>query len=93
MPLLTARHRNSRMEWARKYLQMDMSRVLFTDETQATLNGPDGCANRWVYFGDEGHRRLRRQQGGGGVMIWASIIGDKIGGSIRMRSPYPCYVT
>jgi len=84
MPLLTPRHKNSRMEWARKYLQMDMSRVLFTDETRATLDGPDGWANGWVYFGDEGHRRLRRQQGGGGIMIWAGIIGDKLVGPIRV---------
>ena len=32
MPLITSRHRTSRMEWARNYLQMDMSRVLFTSD-------------------------------------------------------------
>ena len=84
MPLLTPKYKTLRMEWARKYLQVDMSRVLFTDETQATLDGPDGWANGWVYFGDEGHRRLRRQQGGGGMMIWAGIIGDNLVGPIRV---------
>ena len=50
---------------------MDTSHALFTDETRATLDGPDGWANGWVYFGDERHRRLMRQQQGGRVIIWA----------------------
>ena len=56
------RHTNLRVEWGRKYLKIDMSLDLFTDETRVTLDGPDGWANGWVYFGDERHRRLRRQQ-------------------------------
>ena len=63
---------------------LDMSHVLFTDETRATLDGPDGWANGWVYFGDERHYRLRRQQQGGGVMVWAGIIGDRLVGPIRV---------
>lgn len=84
MPPLTPRHKNLRMEWARKYLKMDMSLVLFTDETRATLDGPDGWAKGWVYFGDERHQRLRRQQQGGGVMIWAGIIGDRLVGPVKV---------
>ena len=57
------RHKHLRVEWARKYLKMDMSLAIFTDATRVTLDGPDG----WVYFEDEKHRR---QQQGGGVMIW-----------------------
>ena len=83
-PPLTKRHKILRLEWARQYLKMDMSRVLFTDESRATLDGPDGWSNGWLYFGDERHQRLRRQQGGGGVMIWAGIIGDKLVGPYRI---------
>ena len=61
-----------------------MSLVLFTDETLPTLDGPDAWANGWIYFGDEGHRRLRSQQGGGGIMIWASIIRDNLVGLVRV---------
>ena len=28
-----------------------------------------------AYFGDESHHRLRRQQQGRGVMIWAGLLG------------------
>ena len=49
------------------------------------LDGPDGWANGWVYFGDERHRRLRRQQQDGGVMIWAGIIEDRLVGPIKVR--------
>ena len=56
----------------------------FSDETRATLDGPDGWANGWAYFRDERHHRLRRQQQGRGVMIWAGIISDRLAGLIRV---------
>lgn len=83
-PPLTPRHKNLRVEWARKYMKMDMGLVLFTDETRSTLDGPDGWANGWVYFNDERHQRLKRQQQGGGIMIWAGIIGDRLVGPVRV---------
>ena len=63
---------------------MDMSLVLFIDETRATLDDPDGWAKGWVYFGIQRHQRLRRQQQGGGVMIWAGIIGDTLVGPVKV---------
>ena len=83
LPPLTLRHKNSRVEWASKYLKMDITLALFTDETWATLDGLDDGEKGWVYFGDERRRRLRRQQQGGGVMIWARIIGDRLVGPIK----------
>lgn len=62
-----------------------MSRVLLIDETRATQDVPDGWVNGWVYFGYERHRRLKRQQQGGGVMLWADIIGDKLVGPVVVR--------
>ena len=84
LPPLTPRHKILRMEWAKKYMKMDMSHVLFTDETRGTLDGPDGWAKGWVLFGSECHQRLRRQQQGGGVMIWAGIMGDRLVGPVRV---------
>ena len=63
-----------------------MKYVLFTDESRATLDGPDGWAKGWVINGDQAPVRRRRQQGGGGVMIWAGIIGDELIGPVRVPS-------
>jgi len=83
-PPLSARHKDSRLKWARDHMKTNMQMVLFTDETRATLDGPDGWGKGWVANGQERHTRLRRQQGGGGVMIWAGIIGDELVGPVRV---------
>lgn len=83
-PPLSARHKDSRLKWARVHMKTNMQMVLFTDESRATLDGPDGWGKGWVANGQERHTRLRRQQGGGGVMIWAGIIGDELVGPVRV---------
>ena len=65
-------------------MKSDMKYVLFTDESRATLDGPDGWTKGWVINGDQAPVRRRRQQGGGGVMIWAGIIGDELIGPVRV---------
>jgi hypothetical protein len=77
-PSLTPRHKRLRMEWSRKYMKTDMKFVLFTDESRASLDGPAGWAKGWVFNGDNCPNRMRRQQDGGGVMIWGGIIGNAI---------------
>ena len=63
-----------------------MKYVLFTDESRATLDGPDGWAKGWAINGDQAPVRRRRQQGarGGGVMTWAEIIGDELIDLVRV---------
>jgi transposase len=77
---LTAAHRQKRLEWARANLKTDFSSVLFTDETRATLDGPDGWARGWKPKTGWTADRRRRQQGGGGVMLWAGIINSSVVG-------------
>ena len=69
IPPLTPKHRSLRMEWTRKYLNLEMSHFLFTDETRGILNGSDSWANGWLYFRDECHYYFRHEQQGGGVMV------------------------
>ena len=64
-------------------MKSDMKYALFTDESQATLDGPDRWAKGWVINGDQAPVR-RRQQGGGGVMTWTGIIGDELIGPVRV---------
>ena len=41
-PLLTTRHETLRIDWGKTYMKTVMKHVLFTDESRATLDGPDG---------------------------------------------------
>ena len=49
-----------------------------TDECRSTLDGPDGFSKGWVLNKLDIPVRLRRQQGDGGVMFWAAILGSKL---------------
>ena len=66
------------MEWAEKYMKTDFSKMIFTDECRATLDGPDGWARGSVSSQHSAPVRLRRQQGGGGVMLWGAIVGESL---------------
>jgi transposase len=56
----------------------------FTDGSRASLDGQHGWAKGCVFNGDNCPNRMRRQQGGGGVMIWGGIIGNAIIGPFRV---------
>ena len=91
-PPLSSRLKGLRLNWAREYMKSDMKYILFTDQSRATLDGPDGWAKGWVINGDQAPVRRRRQQGGGGVMIWAGIIGDELIGPVRVPNAYRALV-
>lgn len=84
-PPLTTLHMKKRVEWATTYMKTDFSKVIFTDESRATLDGPDGWASGWVLRNQPPIPRYMRQQGGGGIMIWAGIVGDKVIGPVRVK--------
>ena len=83
-PRITKRHASGRMNWAEKYMKMNFEHVIFTDECRATLDGPDGWSRGWLRHGTPIPTRLRRQQGGGGVMFWAGIVGDTLVGPFKV---------
>ena len=83
--LLTTRHKTLHIDWAKTYMKTDMKYVLFTDESRATLDGPDGWSRGWVIHGDQCPTRIRRQQEGGGVMLWAGILGDELVGPLHVQ--------
>ena len=63
---------------------VNFSKVLFTDESCAILDGPDGWSKGWVLNGQDRHQRLRCLQGEGGLVIWAGIIGGIMAGLWRV---------
>ena len=73
-PPLKARHKLTRLQWAKTYMKTNFQHVLFTDESRATLDGPDGWMSGWLLNGTTPQIRIRRQQGGGGVMIWQESL-------------------
>ena len=48
------------------------------------MDGPDNWSKGCVLFGHQRHTRIRRQQGGIGIMIWAGIINDQVIGPVRV---------
>ena len=84
-PPLTKNHKESRKIWAEQYMKCDFSTVIFTDECRATLDGPDCWSRGWLGDGQDEKVRLRRQQGGGGVMFWAAIVNDELIGPFRVE--------
>ena len=62
-PPLRSIHKEKRVNFASKYLKLDFSTVLFTDECRVTLDGPDSFARGWIVKGLDVPVRVRRQQG------------------------------
>lgn len=58
-------------------MTLDVSCVLFTDDTRVTLDEPNSWANGWVCFEDMSHQCLQHQKQDGGVILWAGIIGNR----------------
>ena len=66
---------------ARKWrVKKSMRGTKFNLTRLGTLNGPIS----WVIHDRPVPFRLRRQQGGGGVIFWARIVGDKLIGPFRV---------
>uniref|UniRef100_A0AAR2KR07 Uncharacterized protein n=1 Tax=Pygocentrus nattereri TaxID=42514 RepID=A0AAR2KR07_PYGNA len=82
-PPLTSAHKQKWLQLAQTYMKTNFQTVLFTNECCATLDGPDGWSSGWLV---DGHQptRLQCQQGGGGVMFWAGIMGRELVGPFRV---------
>lgn len=79
-PPLTNALKQKWLQWAQTYMKTNFQTVLFTDECRATLDGQDGWSSGWLV---DVPPKLQRQQGGGGVMFWARIIGRELEGDIK----------
>ena len=74
---LKQRHKLARLDWAKSGMKTNFENVLFT-ESRATLDGPDGWMSAWLFNGTTPQSKIRQQQGGGSVMIWAGNINNQI---------------
>ena len=90
-PLLTARHRRERLQWAercKEYTVEDWKRVVWTDETKINRLGSDGRKWVWKEVGEPLNDRLVESTvkfGGGNVMMWGCMLWEGIGYATRIE--------
>lgn len=83
-PPLTNAHKENCLHWAQKYMKTNFQTVLFTDECCATVYGPNGWSCGWLVGGPHHPTRLQHQQGCGGVLFWAGIMGSELVGPLKV---------
>lgn len=83
-PPLSHLHKKKRVEWANAYMKTNFNNVMFTDESRISLDGPDGWRRGWIWKDGQKCESIKRQQGGGGIMIWAGIVHNKLVGPFRV---------
>ncbi|KAF0775017.1 hypothetical protein AaE_001283 [Aphanomyces astaci] len=74
-PALTARHKASRLEYAKRNLEEPpaWADIIWSDEKRFNLDGPDGLQYYWHDLRKEPHTYFSRRNGGGGVMVWGAF--------------------
>ena len=83
-PLLPKKHIMLRHQWGQAYMKQDMKYILFTDETSATLHGPDEWSKGCVGIGVKLHNRFRCHHGRGSVILWDGIIDNHLIGPVKV---------
>ena len=90
-PLLKARHRRERLNWAercKEFTLEDWKRVLWTDETKINCLGSDGRKWVWKEVGEPLSDRLVESTvkfGGGNVMMWGCMFWEGVGYATRIE--------
>jgi hypothetical protein len=90
-PLLKARHRRERLQWAercKEYTMEDWKRIVWTDETKINRLGSDGRKWVWKEVGEPLSDRLVEgtvKFGGGNVMMWGCMFWEGIGYATRIE--------
>ena len=75
-PGLTRAHKQTRLCWARSMVRKGDAlwrKVVFSDESRFTLDGPDGYSAHWQDTRKCGRWRSSRRFGGGSVMVWGAF--------------------
>ncbi|KAG3254596.1 hypothetical protein PI124_g875 [Phytophthora idaei] len=74
-PPLTAAHKTARMNWAEEpILKPDKwISAIFSNEKKFNLDGPDGFKCYWRGMRRPAQSYVRRQNGGGSIMVWTAF--------------------
>ena len=80
-PKLTKKHKRARLDWCRKHVATDWSKVVFSDESSIELT-PGKVERVWRSVGEEYIDDCitpTQQAGGGKVMVWGCMTADGVG--------------
>lgn len=68
-------HKGHRVAWSEPKLEWnnEWRQIIFSDEKKFNLDGPDGLAYYYHDIRTVERSHIKRQFGGGGVMVWAAI--------------------
>ena len=74
-PPLSDEHKSQRLTFAKSVLtwSKEWTNVIFSDEKKFNLDGPDGYSYYWHDLWKEDQIFSKRQNGGGGVMVWSAF--------------------
>ena len=74
-PPLSKKHKESRIKFAELYVDLGekWKDVIFSDEKKFNLDGPDGLQSYWCDTRKEKQHFMKRNFGGGSVMIWGAF--------------------
>ncbi len=90
-PLLVARHRKARLEFAERHLEWtveDWKKVLWSDETKINRFGSDGRDQVWIDKENRKDPRRIKQTvkfGGGNLMMWGCMGWEGVGYATRIE--------
>lgn len=77
-PNLTPTHKEARLNFCRKNMQLNFATVWFSDEKRWCLDGPDNLAYYWHDLRKEPVWGVKRQGGGGSLMVWGAICNGRM---------------
>ena len=77
--------------WAEKYIKQDFTRVIWSDDTRVSLEGPDNWSSDWVIIKSQSETRVKRQQWGGGIMVWGAMCGETLIGPFSVQINHYTY--
>uniref|UniRef100_A0A914YW33 Tc1-like transposase DDE domain-containing protein n=1 Tax=Panagrolaimus superbus TaxID=310955 RepID=A0A914YW33_9BILA len=72
-PPLKPEHITARLNYARKNMNIDWTKVIFSDEKKWNLDGPDGFCGYWHDLRKEKRVFSKRNFGGGSTMVWGAF--------------------
>jgi len=74
-PILTIKHKEARIKFTKDHVDhgSKWDQVIFSDEKNFTLDGPDGFHSHWRDLRKDPRVLSKRQSGGGSLIVWGAF--------------------